>query len=115
MSTLTAPREVNAYDSNVGNEILRQLGGLIRGCLDMKGSKCFIIRNGVLARGVIINNKNNRGDITIVLNEWDLYDLTIRQTRRVKGVPTSTTLHEFSGLQGLDVVQLRNFLNELWR
>jgi hypothetical protein len=115
MSVATETREVTANDRIVGNTILGQLGGLIRGCLDMSGKKCYIVPNGVLARKVIVNNKNNRGDILITLNGFDLYDLTVTRTRTVKGETITETLKEFSGLEGLDVVQLREVLDNIWR
>lgn len=117
MSNATLTRSVTEEDRRIGNTILSQLGFMIRGCLDMKGQKCSIIPNGVLATKVIVTSRNNRGNIEIVLNEWDLYDLKVTRTRKNydTGEETVTVLKDYSGLNGLDVVQLRQTLDSIYR
>lgn len=111
MKLATPARPITSDDRRIGNEILSQIGFLIRGCLDMAGERCVIINNGVRAQRVIVDNQNNRGSINIVLNGWDLYDLTI--TRNIDG--EVVTIKEYTGLDGLDVAGLRQVLDMLWQ
>jgi hypothetical protein len=63
---------------NPGDEILRQLGVWIRGCLDIKGSYCRTDARGLTITGCLISTtpRNRRGNITIEHTGDDLYDMT---------------------------------------
>lgn len=107
----TATKNSAAVNAEIANTILAQIGGMVRGCLDMK--KCYIVENGVIAKNAIIGvNKQNfrRGDITIVLNGLDLYDITLSRTS--KKTFETTIVKEWDNV---DVSSLRQVLDSIWR
>lgn len=64
-------------NQQIASTILDQIGLLSRGCLDMKGGKCYIIDSGVFAQNVLVSTApNRRGNIDIVLTAYDDYTIT---------------------------------------
>lgn len=105
MSVATAPVSTNMMTANT---ILRQIGFMVRGCLDMKGANCRAIENGVIAMNVIVGPRK-RGNIEIVLNGKDLYDITVSRNTIREG---KTILHEWADI---DAEMLPGVLDSLWR
>lgn len=105
MSVVTAPVSENM---TIANTILGQIGFMVRGCLDMKGSTCRAIPNGLLAMNVIVGPRK-RGNIEIVLNGKDLYDITVSRSTIRDG---KTILHEWDDI---DAETLSSVLDSLWR
>lgn len=63
---------------SVANEILRQLGIMIRGNLDISGKRCYSLPNGLAVLDCLISvGPNRRGNLEIILNGADLYDVRI--------------------------------------
>lgn len=92
----------------VANTILRQIGTMTRGCLDMKGSSCFATDSGVIAKNVLVGPRK-RGDIEITLNGADLYDIEVSRTTIRTG---KTVLREWDNVYA---DQLSGLLDSLWR
>lgn len=92
----------------IANTILHQIGFMVRGCLDMKGANCRAIQNGVIAMNAIVSPRK-RGNIEIVLNGKDLYDITVSRETIREG---KTILHEW---EDIDAAMLPSVLDSLWR
>lgn len=102
-ATMTKTRKMQ-----IANTILRQIGPMVRGCLDMKGSSCFATDSGLIAVNVIVGPRK-RGNIEITLNAADLYDIKITRTTKRDG---ETILEEWEDVY---CDQLSSILDSLWR
>lgn len=97
-----------SYKIQIANTILKQIGFMTRGCLDMKGSSCFATDSGLKAVNVIVGPRK-RGNIEITLNAADLYDIKVTRTTKRDG---ETILEEWEDVY---CDQLSSILDSLWR